>query len=139
MPAAQAQQKVLRIAHDRGRRAHHHRRARTTASKGARFLGYPVFEGLVLWDLPGRSPGRRCAPGLAQRLGAGPGRTPSTWIFHLRPGVTFHDGTPLTADAVIWNLDRYLKHGQPAIRARRQRPWRGRGPPSWPATARSTT
>ncbi len=27
------------------------------------------------------------------------------WVFHLRAGVRFHDGTPLTAQAVITNLD----------------------------------
>lgn len=29
-----------------------------------------------------------------------------TWTFHLRKGVTFHDGTPFNADAVIFNLRR---------------------------------
>jgi len=27
------------------------------------------------------------------------------WVFHLRPGVRFHDGTPLTAQVVVANLD----------------------------------
>ena len=40
-----------------------------------------------------------------------------TWIFHLRRGVKFHDGTDFTADAVIWNLDRYFKKDSTAIRA----------------------
>lgn len=31
---------------------------------------------------------------------------PSTWRFALRPGVTFHDGSPLTADAVATSLNR---------------------------------
>lgn len=30
-----------------------------------------------------------------------------TWIFHLRQGVTFHDGTPFNAEAVAWNVDRW--------------------------------
>ncbi len=30
-----------------------------------------------------------------------------TWIFHLRQGVTFHDGTPFNAEAVAFNMDRW--------------------------------
>jgi len=30
------------------------------------------------------------------------------WIFHLREGVTFHDGTPWNAEACVANLDRIL-------------------------------
>ena len=30
----------------------------------------------------------------------------STWRFHLRRGVTFHDGTPFTADDVVFSLNR---------------------------------
>ncbi len=32
-----------------------------------------------------------------------------TWVFHLRDGVVFHDGTPLTADDVVATFDRLLK------------------------------
>jgi len=31
-----------------------------------------------------------------------------TYRFRLRPGVRFHDGTPLTAGEVVWSLKRYL-------------------------------
>ena len=34
-------------------------------------------------------------------------------VFQLKDGVTFHDGTPFNADAVIWNLDRYFKNDSP--------------------------
>ncbi len=29
---------------------------------------------------------------------------PLTWIFHLRPKVRFHDGTPLTAADIVWSV-----------------------------------
>jgi ABC-type transport system substrate-binding protein len=31
---------------------------------------------------------------------------PNIWRFELREGVTFHDGTPLTAEDVVFSIDR---------------------------------
>ena len=31
-----------------------------------------------------------------------------TWTFNLRQGVTFHDGTPFNAEAVRWNMERWV-------------------------------
>ncbi|MEA3407170.1 MAG: ABC transporter substrate-binding protein [Chloroflexota bacterium] len=35
------------------------------------------------------------------------------WTFHLREGVTFHDGTPFNADAVLFNFDRIWDEDHP--------------------------
>lgn len=29
---------------------------------------------------------------------------PTAWVFHIRSGVRFHDGNPLTADDVVWSI-----------------------------------
>jgi peptide/nickel transport system substrate-binding protein len=80
--------------------------------EGMRFLGYPVFEGLVLWDLSRADQPAGLRPGLAQSYEQAADDS-RTWIFHLRHGVKFHDGTDFNADAVIWNLDRYFKNDSP--------------------------
>lgn len=80
--------------------------------EGMRFLGYPIFEGLTAWDLSQADKLAGLRPGLAESWEQDPA-DPKTWIFHLRQGVTFHDGTKFDADAVIWNLDRYFKTDSP--------------------------
>lgn len=57
----------------------------------------------VFETLTRRTPTFGIAPGLAVRWEA---QTPTRWRFELRPGVTFHDGTPLRADAVVETLRR---------------------------------
>ncbi len=34
--------------------------------------------------------------------------SPTTWVYTIREGVTFHDGSPLTADDVVFSLQRHL-------------------------------
>jgi ABC-type transport system substrate-binding protein len=80
--------------------------------EGMRFLGYPVFEGLVLWDLSRADQPATLRPGLAERWEQDPA-DPKRWVFHLRRGVKFQDGTDFNADAVIWNLDRFFKSDSP--------------------------
>src|SRR5712672_420132 len=80
--------------------------------EGMRFLGYPIFEGLVLWDLTHADRLASLRPGLAEKWEQAPGDK-KTWIFHLRRGVKFHDGSDFNADAVIWNLERIFTKDSP--------------------------
>src|SRR6201985_2446473 len=80
--------------------------------EGMRFLGYPIFEGLVLWDLTGTDQLAPLRPGLAEKWEQDPADG-KNWTFHLRHGVKFHDGTDFTADAVVWNLDRFFNSESP--------------------------
>lgn len=45
-------------------------------------------------------------PALAESWTVSPDQL--TWTFRLRPGVTFHDGTPLTADDVVFSYRRII-------------------------------
>ena len=71
-----------------------------------------AFDGLTQFDADGR-----LLPGLADRWTAGQDGRGSRYVFHLRPGVKFHDGTALTAAAVRASLLRVLspvtKGGRP--------------------------
>jgi ABC-type transport system substrate-binding protein len=65
--------------------------------EGMRFMGYPIFEGLVLWDLTKTDRLATLRPGLAEKWEQDPADS-KTWIFHLRRGVKFHDGSDFNAD-----------------------------------------
>ena len=73
--------------------------------EGMRLLGFPIFEGLILFDLARTDQLATPRPGLAEKSEQAPDDK-KTWIFHLRKGVKFHDGTDFNADAMIWNLER---------------------------------
>ncbi|MDQ3951426.1 MAG: ABC transporter substrate-binding protein [Actinomycetota bacterium] len=60
-----------------------------------------MFEGLVTLE-PG---GTEVVPGLATEWETS--EDGLDWTFHLREGVTFHDGEPFDADAVCYNFDRW--------------------------------
>ena len=107
---AMAQEKVLRIAMTASD-------IPTTAGmpnngfEGMRFLGFPVFQGLIGFDLTTTGP-VKLLPHLAEKWEQDPGDK-KVWIFHLRKGVKFHDGTDFNADAVLWNLERFFNKDAP--------------------------
>ncbi|MFE4261859.1 ABC transporter substrate-binding protein [Streptomyces sp. NPDC056883] len=59
-----------------------------------------VCESLLRWN-----PDLTTSPGLAASY---TNPTPTTWVYQIRPGVHFHDGTVLTADDVVASLSRNL-------------------------------
>jgi peptide/nickel transport system substrate-binding protein len=80
--------------------------------EGNRFTGNTMYEGLTLWDLSSADKASTVIPGLATEWAVSP--TDNTkWIFKLRPGVKFHDGSDFNADAVVWNVEKVLKQDAP--------------------------
>jgi peptide/nickel transport system substrate-binding protein len=64
------------------------------------------IDDLMFDDLLTRDEHFNVQPGLAERWDT---PDPLTYIFHLHPGVRFHDGRPLTSRDVKWTLDTLLQ------------------------------
>ena len=108
--AAAAQEKVLRIAMTAGDIP------RTLGQpdqgfEGNRFTGIPIYDALTHWDLSKEKEASSLIPGLATEWMAGEDKT--KWTFKLRPGAKFHDGSPVNADAVVWNVGKVLDKAAP--------------------------
>jgi peptide/nickel transport system substrate-binding protein len=76
--------------------------------EGNRFTGLTMYDALTMWDLSSADKASVMVPGLATEWSVD-NADKKKWIFKLRPGVKFHDGSPLDADAVVWNVDKVLK------------------------------
>ncbi len=105
-PAALAQEKVLRIAMTAADIP------RTLGQpdqgfEGNRFTGIPLYDSLTQWDLSKADAPSVLMPGLATSWVVD-AKDKTKWIFKLRPGVKFHDGSDLTADSVVWNVRKVL-------------------------------
>jgi peptide/nickel transport system substrate-binding protein len=81
-------------------------------SEGGRFAGYTIYDALVNWDFSNTGKPAGLTPGLATEWHVDPNDN-KTWIFTLRQGVKYHDGSAFVADDVIWNLDRLLNKSAP--------------------------
>jgi len=104
--AAMAQEKVLRIAMTAGDIP------RTSGQpdqgfEGNRFTGIPLYDALTQWDLSKADKPSELVPGLALSWEVD-AKDKTKWLFKLRPGVKFHDGSAFTADAVVWNVNKVL-------------------------------
>ncbi len=80
--------------------------------EGYRFLGFPAFDGLVDWDFTHPNQIAGLAPGLATAWKIDPADH-TRWVFTLRQGVKFTDGSDVTADAIVWNLQRLYDDKSP--------------------------
>src|SRR5689334_6839501 len=66
---------------------------------GSSLMASAIYDSLLKMDAKGQP-----QPQLAQSMTSPDGGT--TWVLELRPDVTFQDGTPLDANAVIFNVER---------------------------------
>jgi peptide/nickel transport system substrate-binding protein len=117
---------LLAMGCDAGKEAMHHRRdpgtlvvaqatgvigldpVRVTDSESIE-VGELLYEGLVRWK-PGSTD---VDASLATAWEVS--KDGKRWTFHLRPGVVFHDGTPLDANAVVFSFERLLEPKHPYL------------------------
>src|SRR6187402_2872509 len=84
--------------------------------EGNLFTGNTMFDGLTGWDLSSSTKASVVIPALATEWKV-EDADKKKWTFKLRPGVTFHDGSPFNADAVVWNVEKVLKQDAPQFDA----------------------
>ncbi|MBC7803027.1 MAG: ABC transporter substrate-binding protein, partial [Candidatus Parcubacteria bacterium] len=80
--------------------------------EGNRFTGIPMYDALTHWDLSKKDEPSVLIPGLATSW-AVDAKDKTKWVFKLRPGVRFHDGSALNADSVVWNVRKVLDKAAP--------------------------
>ena len=96
-------------------------------AEGMRFIGYTLFDSLVLWDLSAADKASTLVPGLAAEWRAD-AKDRTRWTFSLREGVRFHDGSAFNALAAVWNLDKLLNNAAPQYDPRQAAQGRARIP-----------
>jgi ABC-type transport system substrate-binding protein len=84
--------------------------------EGNRFTGVTMYDALTQWDLTSADKAAGIIPDLATEWQVNDDDK-TKWVFKLRPGVTFHDGAPFNADAVVWNVEKVLKQDAPQFDA----------------------
>lgn len=84
----------------------------TQGGTGFRWMGWTIFDSLVYWNINQDTKIPVEIPYLAEEYQVRPDDK-SKWVFKLRKGVKFHDGSDFNADAVIWNLEKLFKKDAP--------------------------
>ena len=85
--------------------------------EGFRFMGLMLYDALINWDLTAVDGPSGLVPGLAESWAVDP-NDGSKWIFKLRKGAKFHDGSEFDADAVVFNFNKLFDKGSPQYSAR---------------------
>lgn len=80
--------------------------------EGNRFTGIPLFDALTHWDLSSEDKPSVLVPGLATEWAVSDADK-TKWIFKLRQGVKFHDGSDVKAAAIVWNVQKVLDKSAP--------------------------
>ena len=70
-----------------------------------KFTGFTIYDPLVAWEMDVSNRPGKLIPGLATEWKVDDSDK-TLWVFKLRPGVKFHDGSSFSADAVVWNFDK---------------------------------
>lgn len=105
-PATMAQEKVLRIAMTAADIPKTNGQP-DQGFEGNRFTGIPLFDALTHWDLSSADKASVLIPGLATEWKVSDADK-TKWTFKLRAGVKFHDGSPVNAAAIVWNVQKVL-------------------------------
>jgi ABC-type transport system substrate-binding protein len=80
--------------------------------EGNRFTGIPMYDALTQWDLSKSDAASVLIQGLATDWKVDD-KDRTKWVFKLRPGVKFHDGSAFNADVVVWNVRKVLDQTAP--------------------------
>jgi peptide/nickel transport system substrate-binding protein len=91
------------------------------------FTGFTLYDPLVAWEMNVSDRPGKMVPGLATEWSIDE-HDKKKWIFKLRHGVKFHDGSDFNADAVIWNFEKLLNTSAPQYDSRQSAQVRPRLP-----------
>jgi ABC-type transport system substrate-binding protein len=83
--------------------------------EGSRFLGHPVYDGVVNWEFTKPNEIADAAPRLFSSWKID-SENYLRWLFTVLQGVKFHDGTACDADAIMWNFRRIFDEKAPSPR-----------------------
>jgi len=93
--------------------------------EGYRMTGYTLYDALINWKLDDAKVSPTLMPGLATEWKVDE-KDQTKWVFKLRKGVKFHDGSEFNADAVVWNFDKLFTKEAPQFDANQRAQVAGR-------------